>query len=433
MLWAEVLIIASLILINGFFSMSELAMVSSKRARLQTRADRGSHGARVALAMLDDPSGFLSAIQVGITLIGILTGVYSGVAFSEPLIAWVRTLPIDVPYDRELAFGGVVLLVTYVSLIFGELVPKRVALSHAEPIAVFVAPIMRFIARALAPLVWLLRISTEGILKLLPITAAPASSVTEDEVRALVAEGTQTGVFHVAERRLIEGVLALADRKIGTIMVQRQDVIWLDMTEPLEEMWRQAKDSGHARFLVGRGELEELAGLITLANLSEALRRGKLEPERDLDPPLHVPESLTVLQLLDQFQRSSVHLAVVTDEYGGIEGVVTPADILKTIAGELPETGSRERPEMHSREDGSWLVDGHLPVEELQRALSRVDMVNAGEYHTLAGFVLAKLGRVPRTGEKLSWRGLRIEVVDMDGPRIDKLMVSSAPKTVQTM
>lgn len=433
MLWAEVLILAGLILLNGFFSMSELAMVSSKRARLQTRADRGSHGARVALAMLDDPSGFLSAVQVGITLIGILTGVYSGVAFSEPLIVWIQTLPFDVPYDRELAFGGVVLLVTYVSLIFGELVPKRVALTHPETLAVFVAPIMRFIAKALTPLVWLLRVSTDAVLKLLPVAAVPASAVTEDDVRALIAEGTQAGVFHVAERRLIEGVLALADRKIGTVMVPRQDVIWLDMSEPLEEMWRQAKESGHARFLVGRGELEELAGLITLANLSEALRRGKLEPEIDLDPPLHVPESLTVLQLLDQFQRSSVHLAVVTDEYGGIEGVVTPADILKTIAGELPEMGSRERPEMQARDDGSWLVDGHLPVDEVQRALSRSDMANAAEYHTFAGFVLAKLGRVPRTGEKLAWRGLRIEVVDMDGPRIDKLIVSSVQKTAQTM
>lgn len=431
MLWTEILIIVGLILVNGFFAMSELALVSAKRTRLQMRADRGSRGAKIALTLLEDPSKFLSSVQVGITLIGILTGVYSGAALAEPLIIWVGHLPYDVPYDREIAFGLVVLLVTYGSLIFGELVPKRVALTQAEPIAIAVAPFMQFFALALAPLVWLLRVSTEAVLKLLPVASAPASSVTEDEVRALVAEGTQAGVFHASERKLIEGVLALADRKIRTVMVPRHDVIWLDLNEPLEELWTQAKDSGHARFLVARGELDELVGMITLANLSEALRRGNLREEVDLEPPLHVPDGLTVLQLLDQFQRSSVHLAVVTDEYGGIEGVVTPADILKTIAGELPELGSRERPEALARDDGSWLVDGHLAIEELQRMLSRNDMTHPAEYHTVAGFVLAKLGRVPKAGEKLTWRGVRVEVVDMDGPRIDKLLVSVMTSSTQ--
>lgn len=427
MLTFEFLIIAGLVLLNGFFAMAEMALVSAKRARLQARAQQGSRGARMALALLEDPSGLLSAVQVGITLIGIFTGVYSGAALAEPLIEWVRTFPVDVPYDREIAFTLVVLIVTYASLVFGELVPKRIALSHAESLAIFVAPIMRVFARALSPLVWLLRISTEAIVRLLPVTAAPAASVTEDELRALVAEGTKSGVFHAKERRMIEGALALADRPVTAIMVPRQDVIWLDLDESLEALWRQASDSGHARFLVARGDLESLVGMITLARLSEALRRGRLDEATDIEPPLHVPDSLTVLQLLEQFQNSPVHLAVVTDEYGAIEGVATPADILRMIAGEWPDVASRERAELQRRADGSWLVDGHLSIDDLQRELDRTDMLNPDDYHTVAGFALAKLGRVPRAGDTFTWRDLRVEIIDMDGARIDKLLVSVQP------
>jgi putative hemolysin len=427
MLWLELTIIAGLILLNGFFAMAEMALVSARRARLQARADRGSRGARAALALLADPSGLLSAVQVGITLIGIFTGVYSGAALAEPLVAWVRTLPVDVPYDREIAFTLVVLAVTYASLIFGELVPKRVALTHAESIASFVAPFMQLFARALSPLVWLLRVSTEAVVRIVPVTTAPQASVTEDELRALLAEGTRSGIFHVKERRLIEGALALADRRVTSIMVPRQDVIWLDLDEPLEQLWREASDSGHARFLIARGELEALVGMITLARLSEALRRGHLDETQDIEPPLHVPDSLTVLQLLDQFQKSPTHLAVVTDEYGAIEGVVTPADILRMIAGEWPDVGSRERAEAQRRDDGSWLVDGHLSVDDLQRELGRDDMAQPTEYHTVAGFALAKLGRVPRACDSFRWRDLRVEIVDMDGARIDKLLIAALP------
>ena len=328
-------------------------------------------------------------------------------------------------YAEETAFAAVVLVVTIVSLVFGELVPKRIALTHAEGLAIFVAPIMKVFARGLLPLVWILRVAVDGVLKLLPVSSAPQAQVTEDEVRALITEGTQTGVFLASERRLIEGVLALADRKVESIMVPRPDVFWLDLDEPLPELWQQAKQSGHARFLVAHGSLQDLLGMITLANLSEALRRGQLNPERDIEPPLHVPVGISALQLLDQFQKSSSHLAVITDEYGGIEGVATPIDILRAIAGELPDLGSRERAEMIRREDGSWLVDGHLSIDDLQQALGRRDMLSrGGEYHTVAGFVLARLGRIPKAGDLLSWRDLRVEVVDMDGLRIDKVVIT---------
>jgi putative hemolysin len=426
----EILVILLLILLNGFFALSEMALVSAKRSRLQAAAEQGRAGARSALALLEDPTTFLSAIQIGITLIGILTGVFSGAA----LTAWLSQILIgyglEGRYIEEISFGIVVVLVTFVSLIIGELVPKRVALSHAESLAIFVAPVMRVFARTMAPAVWLLRTSVNLVLKIVPVSSAPQAAVTEDDVRALVAEGTHAGVFLASERRLLEGVMALADRKVGSIMIPRQDVIWLDLDEPLETIWQQAKESGHARFLVARGKLDNLLGMISLADLSEVLHRGRLDTERDLQPALHIPDSISVLQLLDQFQKSSTHLAVVTDEYGDIEGITTPIDILKAIAGELPELGSRERPEMVNRADGSWLVDGHLSIEELQQKLGRRDMVGR-DYHTVAGFVLARLGRIPKAGDTLTWRDLKIEIMDMDGVRIDKVLLKGGSDGVR--
>jgi len=419
----EILVILLLILLNGFFALSEMALVSARRTRLQAAAEHGKAGARSALALMEDPTTFLSAVQIGITLIGILTGVFSGATLASWLADILMQLGLDGRYTQKVAFVAVVLIVTFVSLIIGELVPKRVALTHAESLAMFVAPVMRVFARMMAPLVWLLRASVNLVLKVLPVSSAPQAAVTEDDVRALVAEGTRAGVFLASERRLLEGVLALADRKVGSIMVPRQDVIWLDLEEPLDALWQQAKESGHARFLVAREKLDNLLGMISLADLSEVLHRGRLDAERDLQPPLHIPDSLTVLQLLDQFQKSSTHLAIVTDEYGEIEGITTPIDILKAIAGELPELGSRERSEALQRTDGSWLVDGHLPIEELQRRLGRRDMTGR-DYHTVAGFVLARLGRIPKAGDTLTWRDLRIEIMDMDGVRIDKVLLA---------
>ncbi|HEX7011350.1 MAG TPA: hemolysin family protein [Steroidobacteraceae bacterium] len=420
MLSSEVLVILLLILLNGFFALSEMALVSAKRTRLQAAADQGRTGARMALALMEDPTAFLSSIQIGITLISILTGLYSGATFADRLEALLLLYGVTDNYAEQIAVGIVVLIVTYVSLIIGELVPKRVALLHAESLATFVAPIMRVFAMIMAPLVRLLGASVNAVLKVVPVSSAPQAAVTEDDVRALIAEGTRAGVFLASERRLVEGVLALADRKVGSIMIPRQDIIWLDIEEPIEELWKQARESGHARFLIARERLDNLLGMITLANLSEAMHRGRLDPDRDIEPPLHIPDSLTVLQLLDQFQKSSSHLAVVTDEYGEIEGITTPIDILKAIAGELPELGSRERPEAVQRGDGSWLIDGHLPIEELQRRLNRRDMAGR-DYHTVAGFVLARLGRIPRAGDTLTWRDLKIEILDMDGVRIDKV------------
>lgn len=428
MLSRDVLILLLLILLNGFFALSEMALVAAKRARLQAAAEQGRSGAKFALALMADPTTLLSAIQIGITLISLITGIYSANVFADPLARLFIDLGLPASFAEKAAYAAVVLLVTYVTLILGELVPKRVALLHAESLAMFVAPVMRLFATIAAPGVWFLRFTVNALLRVLPISSAPQAAVTEDDVRALVAEGTTAGVFLASERRLLEGVLALADRKVGSIMIPRQDVIWLDVEDPVQVLWQRAKESGHARFLVAREKFDNLLGMITLADLSEALHRGNLDPEKDLDPPLHIPDSISVLQLLDQFQRSSTHLAVVTDEYGEIEGITTPIDILKAIAGELPDLGSRERAEWVQREDGSWLVDGHMPIEELQQRLGRRDM-GGRDYHTVAGFVLARLGRIPKAGDTLTWRDLKIEIVDMDGMRIDKILLRRQPGT----
>jgi putative hemolysin len=423
-------VILGLILLNGLLASAELALVSARRSRLKALAEAGHRGAKAALTLLDDPTRLLSSVQVGITLVGILTGVYSGAAYSVALSAWITGIhPAAEPYALELARGFIVVIMTYFSLVIGELVPKRMAMAHADRWATLVAIPMQFVAKFGAPLVWLLQRSTDALLRLMPTGGGAQAEVTDDDVRALATEGMQTGALHRHEAEMIDSVLRLADRSIEAIMVPRGDILWLDINEPVATLWDEARRSGHARFLLCRGELEQLIGVISLANLGEALRRGTIDPETDAQPPLHVPESISIFKLLETFRRSSVHLGVVTNEYGGIEGLVTPADILKAIAGDLPEMGSRDAAGAQQRDDGSWLIDGHLPIHEAERVLGRKDLARGENYNTMAGFVLWHLGRMPVPGEKLAWRDLSIEVIDMDGLVIDKLLVQ--PRTAQ--
>jgi putative hemolysin len=422
----EAAVILGLIVLNGLFASAELALVSARRSRLKALAEQGDRGARTALLLLDDPSRLLSSVQVGITLVGILTGVYSGAAYSEDLAAWLISIDVRLePYARELAYSVIVMVMTYFAIVLGELVPKRLALAYADRWAVLVAVPMQILARVGAPVVWLLQRSTDALLKLLPAVSRSQSEVTDDDVRALATEGMQTGALHKHEAEMIDSVLRLADRSIGSIMVPRGDILWLDVEEPIGTLWDEARRSGHARFLLCRGELEQLLGVVSLANLGEALRRGQIDLEADVQPPLHVPEGISIFRLLETFRRSSVHLGVVTNEYGGIEGLVTPADILKAIAGDMPDMGSRDAAGAQRREDGSWLMDGHLAIHEAERVLGRKDLARGDNYNTMAGFVLWHLGRMPVAGEKLAWRNLSIEVIDMDGLVIDKLLVQA--------
>jgi len=423
--WTEAGILLALIVLNGFFAGSELALVSARKARLKARAEAGSRGARAALALLEDPTRLLSSLQIGITLVGILTGVYSGAVFAEDLARVLEGVEAVRPYAYEAAFGIVVVTITYLSLILGELVPKRMALARPEPIAEVVAYPVMWVAKIAAPLVWILQASTEAVTRLLPLQSAPQATVTEDEIRALIATGTKEGVFMGRERDMIDSVLRLADQSAESIMVRRRDIVWLDAGSSLEEMWNEARHSGHSRFLLATGDLEQLTGVITLADLGEALRAQATDLQQYTRAPLYVSPSVSILRLLELFRESNVHLAVVTGEYGDVQGVATPMDILKAIAGELPHVGSRERAEAVRREDGSWLIDGQLSIHETGQVLSRNDLTHGDAYHTIAGFVLWHLGRLPVCGETLTWRDLRFEVIDMDGQRIDKILVSA--------
>jgi putative hemolysin len=422
-------VILGLIILNGLLASAELALVQARKPRLKALAEKGNPGARAALRLLEHPTRLLSSVQFGITLVSVLTGVYSGAAYSDDLSRWISQYPSLAPYARELAYGAIVVVMTYFSLVLGELVPKRMAIAHADRWAMLVAIPVQLIAVFGAPIVWLLQKSTDALLRLMPTGGGAQTAVSDDDVRALAAEGLQTGALHKHEAEMIDSVLRLADRNIDAIMVPRGDILWLDVDEPIATLWDEARRSGHARFLLCRGELEQLIGVISLANLGEALRRGRIDLETDVQQPLHVPETISIFKLLETFRRSSVHLGVVTNEYGGIEGLVTPADILKAIAGDMPDLGTRDSASVVTRDDGSWLIDGHLPIHEAERALSRRDLSRGDNYNTMAGFVLWHLGRLPVAGERLAWRDLSIEVVDMDGLVIDKLLVT--PRSAQ--
>ncbi|MGH8197739.1 MAG: hemolysin family protein [Steroidobacteraceae bacterium] len=424
---AYFLILMALILVNGLFAMAELALFSSRITRLRQLAQGGSRGARAALRLLDDPTRFLSTVQFYITLIGVLAGVYSGVQFAAPLAAWLahfEPLAPVVEYLDTTAYGIVVVGVTFLSLVIGELVPKRWALTNPEAIASALARPMEALAFITTPFVWVLQGSTELVAGLLGLRKSTTRGVNEEEIRSMIAEATHTGVFHVAEHQMIEGVLRLPDRTVRSIMVPRGDVVWLDASDSRRSVWNAVRTSGHSRYPVCRGQLDELVGLVATAELAEWLgdpEAGELAAR--VRAPLIVHESTRILRLLELFRESKMHFAVIVDEHGSIEGIVTPSDILTAIAGELPEAAREEVPDAVARDDESWLVDGRMAIDDVERLLGLGNMRSGDDYTTLAGFVLAQLGHLPTTGESFRWRGMRFEVVDMDGRRIDKLMI----------
>jgi putative hemolysin len=419
----DLLVIAFLVILNGFFAMSELAVMSSRRARLEHMAGENVSGARAALRLLDEPTRFLSTVQVGITLVGVFAGAYSGATLAEPLS---RVLPASLnPYTYPVALAIVVVGISYLSLVVGELVPKRIAFNNPERMAVAVAPFMSRLSTVGAPVVWLLRVSTDALVRLLRIPDKPESSVTEEEVKLLIAEGAKTGVFHTAERDMIDGVLRLADRSVRSVMTPRTDVMWIDLDDPPDVIRREIAESGHSRYPAGRKGLDDLEGIVHTKHLFDQVARiGSFDLNALLKPPLVVHEATPVLKLLEMFRENPVHMAVVVDEYGVLEGIVTPTDILTAIAGELPEdVADIDEPSAVRRDDGSWLIDGMLGIHEAERLLERKDMRADEDFETLAGFVLSRLGRIPQIGDHFEWDGMRFEIVDMDGRRIDRVLV----------
>ena len=418
----SILIILVLVVLNGFFAMSELAIVSARRARLEAMTKAGSRGAARAMKLAEDPTSFLSTVQVGITLIGIFAGAYSGATLSQPLAEALRGIPGLARSADTLAFALVVVATTYVSLIIGELVPKRLALRNAEGIAAAVSGPMTVLAAAGAPIVWFLRVSTEAVLGLLRLRGDTPSAVTEEEVKAMIAEGTDAGVFHKAERELLEGVIRFADRPLRAIMLPRHAMVWIDANDPFEEALAEVLASGHSRFPLCEGSIDEVIGFVHVKDLLDLQLRGGRDLREAVRTPLYVSESIPALRMIELFRSSGVHMAMVVDEYGSLEGLVTPTDILTGIAGDLPDLADEDAPGAIQRDDGSWLLDGTLPVHAAARVLDAEGLGEGGDYATLAGMVIEELGHLPVPGEHVTRHGWCFEVVDLDGRRIDKVL-----------
>lgn len=425
----EIVIILLLVLLNGFFAMSELAVVSSRIGRLKQMANEGSRGARAAIMLADDPGRFLPTVQIGITLIGVLAGAFSGATLAQEIERWLIDVPVLGQFASGLAIAIVVIGITYLSLIFGELVPKRIALTDAERVAALVARALALLSRLTAPVVWFLRHSSDAVLRMLGLPTTRQVTITDEEVRALVTEGAAAGVFEPAERDMIDGVMRLADRPVRSIMTPRVDVVWLDLADSEEEIRKTIIESMRSRFPVGRGEIDAVEGVVHAKDLLDRALAGQpFDLAACARQPLFVHEGTPVLKLLELFRSSTLHIALVVDEYGSFEGIVTTADILAAIAGEFQEAEGEAESAAVRRDDGSWLIDGAIDIDQLERYLDRRDLKSNDDYHTLAGFILWELGHLPKVGERLDWKDLRFEVVDMDGRRIDRVLISQIPE-----
>ncbi len=428
----ESLIIAGLLLLNGIFAMSEIAVVTSRRARLERRAAEGSKGARQALRLVDEPTRFLSTVQVGITLIGVLAGAFGGATIADELDARLELIPLLAPISEALSLGIVVVAVSFCSLVIGELVPKRIAMQSPEPIASAVAIPMQLLARAASPLVTLLSFITRTILRLLRVPESKGTPVTEDEIRAVIAEGRQSGAVHIAEHEMLEGVFRLGDRLVRDLMLPRLDVDWVDLGGGVAELRERLARPRSEAVLVCRGSLDDIVGIVRPHRLlATALGGQAIDLAAEAEVPLYVPGSMEILRLLEQFRQSRQHVAVVLDEYGGVEGVVSLDSLLEEVVGEVPASADETAsdPLILARADGTFLVDGSTDFGEVAArfALAPVPERERGAYRTVAGFVMQRLGRVPRLTDHFTWSGVRFEVVDMDERRIDKVLVTPAP------
>lgn len=420
-----------LILLNGVLAMSEIAVVSSRRSRLQNLADDGSPGAKTALELNEEPSAFLSTIQVGITTVGILSGAIGDNALAEPLKAWLREIPLLQPYAHGLALSVVVVVLTYFSVVVGELVPKRLGLLAPETVAAIVATPMTFLARAARPLVWLLSSSSTLVLKVIGARKGSGAPVTDDEINVLMEQGAEAGVFHESEQAIVSNVLRLDEQRIGAIMTHRNDIYQLDLDAPAEEIRSRLSESPYTRVVVCRDGLEHIVGILRTADLLKAALAGEsLDIERTLRSPLFVPEGMTTTHLLESFRRARQQCALIVDEYGELQGLVTLTDVLSSIVGDVPSSDGEVDEDIVMRDDGSWLIDGSVSIERLKTAIDVEDEFpgeDENAYNTLGGLVMYVLGRIPAVADNFETTGCRFEVVDMDRNRVDKVLLSRLP------
>ncbi len=432
----EIFIVIVLILINGILAMSEFALVSSKKIRLKKLEEEGNKGAATALELSNELTPFLSTIQIGITLVGILAGAFGGATVAEGLAAYLKQFPALAPYSNALSITLVVLVITYLTLIFGELVPKRIALNKAEAIASKVAKPMLLLSIIAKPLVVILTVSTEAVLRVMRIKKTNEPSVTEEEIKTMLEEGTQAGVFEMAELSMIEGVLEIGDLRVESLMTHHSDVIALDLNDSVDENLQKMIRSGRSYFPAYEKDPDNIVGIVSVKHvLTNIVESGTVDIRASIIKPLFLPAALPILKLLEMFKELGVHIALITDEYGSIQGLITMHDILEAIVGDVRSLGEPLEMPVILREDGSWLIDGDTSIEELKDVLSldSFPQEERGYYRTIAGFIMFILQRIPRTGDHIDFKGLRYEVVDMDGNKTDKVLVMKAPQPSETV
>ncbi|WP_310410059.1 hemolysin family protein [Chamaesiphon sp. OTE_8_metabat_110] len=424
-LTAELLLVFVLILFNALFVMSEMAIVSARKVRLQAAADRGDRRAGIALGLAMTPDRFLPTVQVGITLMAILSGARGESAISRLLAPpLAQLLPRE--YSESIASVLAIVFLTYLTLIVGELVPKQIALNSPETIASFFAIPIDFLARVSTPLILVLSYSTNFVVKLFGIKRTTQPEVTEEEIKVMIEQGTETGMFEESEQDMVQGVLSLGDLKIGALMTPRPDITWIDINDRIAITRDKIIDSDYSRLPVCEGELDRVLGVVHVADLlSQTLKGEEINLTASLSQPLFIPESTRGLKVLEQFKKFGTHIAMVVDEYGVIQGLVTMHDLFEEIFGDITDFNEEpEEPQIIQRDDGSWLLDGMLSIEEL---LEQFDIpesaIDRGNYHTLGGFAIMQLGKIPVSGEHFEWRSLRFEIIDMDGKRVDKVLV----------
>lgn len=427
----DILIILGLVMLNGVFAMSELSIVSSKRVRLETLSKNGSRGARAALELADNPSRFLSTVQVGITLIGIFTGAFGEASLVTQLMPHVSSIPALAPYAREISLVIIVMGITYASIVLGELVPKRIAMQYPEAVATLIAPMMRGLSLAVAPFVKILSVTTDAIMRLLRLQVARENRLTEEEIAGLIKEGAHAGIIEQTEHDIVARALRLDDQRLGGLMTPRNDLEFLDLDAPLATTLARIADSRFTRFPVFKGKRNNVVGLLHCGDLFEqAIRANTLSGinlERALKPVHYVPESISAMDLLEVLKKDKMELALVVDEYGEIEGMVTLNDLMAALVGDVSLMDDGIEADANQREDGSWLMDGGVSLDrfrELMQTETRFPGEASGSFHTLAGFVLNHFGRLPQASDYFVWDRFRIEVVDMDRQRIDRLLVS---------
>ncbi len=424
----EVLLIFILLVINGLFSMSEIAVVSSRKVRLKKSADEGNQGARAAIEIIESPNRFLSTVQIGITLVGVLSGAFGGAALAvhiEPLIDKIAFLA---AYSQSISFALVVLVITYFSLVIGELVPKRIALNTPESIAAFVSRPMNLITRSTAPVVWLLSNSTQLILKIFRQKDSAKALITEEEIRAVIIQGQTSGVLDDTEQELMESVIGLDDQRISVLMTPRLKIGWIDSHASEETIRQKLAEYPFSRLLIANGNLDEISGFVKSKDiLNQVMGTNQLDLKAVTKKPLFIPETATALTVLERFRDSGTHLAVIVDEFGSTQGLITTNDILEAIVGEMSVDGYQNQNAIR-RQDGSWLLNARLANAEFCKILGIQNLPEneTGKYHTLAGFIIKRLEKVPSTGDKVVWNDWVFEVVDMDGKRVDQVMASKS-------